>query len=95
MFDFGRSDIILDMLSLERNYILIKTFAVGGPSERVIPPRELADDRVDSFKYPLFSEFPPPDEYFPQMLTKPSIKQGQESTSIEIAWFIYLHLISH
>ena len=64
------------MLSLERNYILVKTFTIGGPSERVIPPREFTDDRVDSFKFPLFDEYPPPDEYFPQYLPKFSSKQG-------------------
>ena len=35
------SDIIIDMLSLERNYLLVKTYQIGGPSERVLPPRTL------------------------------------------------------
>jgi len=33
--------VILDMLSLERNYILVKSYVVGGPNERVLPPRTL------------------------------------------------------
>ena len=35
------SEIILDMPSIERNYVLVKTYLIGGPTERVLPPREL------------------------------------------------------
>ena len=31
--------VILDMLSLERNHILVKSYVVGGPDERILPPR--------------------------------------------------------
>ena len=30
------------MLSVERNYLLVKSHLVGGPNERNIPPRTLA-----------------------------------------------------
>lgn len=36
-----RDDIIIDMLSVERNYILVKSHLLGGPSERIMPPRSL------------------------------------------------------
>ena len=65
------------MLSLERNYILVKTFSIGGPTERVIPPRKLLQDQVESFKYPLFSQYPPPAEYSLTVTAKHPAKQGQ------------------
>ena len=30
------------MLSVERNYLLVKSHLIGGPTERHIPPRTLA-----------------------------------------------------
>lgn len=66
----------MDMLSLERNYILVKTYMIGGPTERVIPPRKLYDDKVESFKYPLFSQYPLPKEYLINSATKSHYKQG-------------------
>jgi len=52
--------IILDMLSIERNYILVKTFLVGGPSERKLPPRTLEGG---NFPCELFSSYPVPSMY--------------------------------
>ena len=40
---FYRDKIIVDMLSVERNYILVKTYLVGGPFERVVPPKSLPE----------------------------------------------------
>jgi len=54
--------IILDMLSLERNYILVKTFLVGGPSERNLPPRTLQNGKHE-FVHELFSSYPVPSMY--------------------------------
>jgi len=54
--------IILDMLSLERNYILVKTFLVGGPSERNLPMRTLQNGNHE-FSYELFSSYPVPSMY--------------------------------
>ena len=31
------------MLSVERNYVLVRAYVVGGPSERIIPPRSLLE----------------------------------------------------
>ena len=36
-------DFIIDMCSVERNHILVKTYLIGGPSERVIPGRTLTE----------------------------------------------------
>ena len=33
---------MVDMLSVERNYLLVKSHLIGGPTERHIPPRTLA-----------------------------------------------------
>lgn len=54
--------IILDMLSLERNYIVVKTFLVGGPCERNLPQRTLQNGK-HQFPYELFSSYPVPSMY--------------------------------
>lgn len=38
----SRTEIVIDMLSVERNYLLVKSHLIGGPNERNIPPRTLA-----------------------------------------------------
>ena len=40
------SEVIIDALSIERNYILVKTHIIGGPNERVIPERTHLDVRI-------------------------------------------------
>ena len=59
--------IILDMLSLERNYILVKTFLVGGPSERILPPRTLQNCKHE-FSHELFSSYPVPSMYIAEQM---------------------------
>jgi len=58
----GTGRIILDMLSLERNYILVKTFLIGGPSERNLPLRTLQNGK-HKFSYELFASYPVPNMY--------------------------------
>ena len=42
LLSFLISDLFIkDALSLERNYILVKTFMIGGPTERTLPSRTL------------------------------------------------------
>ena len=36
------SEIIVDRLSVERNYVLVKTYLVGSSTERVLPARTIA-----------------------------------------------------
>ena len=65
--------VILDMLSLERSYILVKSYVIGGPDERILPPRTLTASLVDGggemtpletlFPWPLFAAFPVPRDY--------------------------------
>ena len=38
-------DFIIDMCSVERNHILVKTYLIGGPSERIIPGKTLTEVR--------------------------------------------------
>ena len=41
-FNF-RKDYIIDMCSVDRNHILVKTYLVGGASERIIPGMTLSE----------------------------------------------------
>ncbi|CAG5121521.1 unnamed protein product [Candidula unifasciata] len=73
--------IIADMLSVERNYILVKSYLVGGPSERTLPARTLEEDRTGNIQAPtLFSSYPVPKEYQPNVISKSSTKQENELT---------------
>ena len=79
------SEIIIDMLAVERNYLLVKTYQIGGPSERVLPPRTLIQDAPSQtkanrivFPYPLFSAFPIPKEYCCSAVKKSSMKQDND-----------------
>ncbi len=42
-------DIIIDMLSVERNFVLVNANLIGGPSEKILPARSLAEN-VISFR---------------------------------------------
>lgn len=58
-------DYIIDMCSVERNQILVKTYLIGGPSERILPGRALTEDVDIPYPWPLFSSYPPPKVYLP------------------------------
>ena len=86
-------DIIIDQLSIERNYLLVRTYVLGGHSERNLPSRTLSTassnlvnhgERLlprsrDSNVYiwPLFSSFPMPREYTPTVQPQSSVKKGE------------------
>lgn len=74
----GSKTVMIDMLSLERNYILVKTYLIGGPSERVIPSRTLPPGLNTSFSMPLFSSYPVPSDYIPSVSSKSSPKEDNE-----------------
>ncbi|KXJ12151.1 Protein broad-minded [Exaiptasia diaphana] len=59
-------DYIIDRCSIERNQILVKSYWVGGPSERILPGRDLTEDKSKPYPWPLFSSFPPPKDYVVQ-----------------------------
>ncbi|XP_062502154.1 protein broad-minded-like isoform X2 [Corticium candelabrum] len=64
--------IIIDMCSVERNRILIASYLTGGPSERIVPSRDL-EDGDNPYPWPMFSSIPVPSEYRP----KPHLIQHQ------------------
>ncbi|KAL8584561.1 hypothetical protein ACOMHN_016880 [Nucella lapillus] len=77
----GRDEVIVDMLSVERNYILLKCHLLGGPSERIMPPRSLNMGRDGGvYPFPLFSSLPVPREYVPNLTGRSNIKQETELT---------------
>ena len=57
-----RGPIVVDELSVQRNYILVKCALLGGPSERLVPSSTLEAD--GSFAHPLFDRLPLPAHYF-------------------------------
>ncbi|PVD21206.1 hypothetical protein C0Q70_19375 [Pomacea canaliculata] len=73
-----RDEIIIDMLSVERNYILVKCHLLGGPSERIIPPRTLVEGKDSIYPYPLFSSLPLPRQYIPNLTGRATNKQETE-----------------
>ncbi|XP_033110986.1 protein broad-minded-like [Anneissia japonica] len=71
-------DIIIDMLSVERNQILVRSYTIGGPSERVLPPKTLDIDSEHPYPWPLFSSFPVPKDYIPFSSRPSAMKQENE-----------------
>jgi len=78
----GNGRIVLDMLSLERNYILVKTFLVGGPSERRLPVRTLQNGKHE-FSHELFSSYP-----VPTMYTVDQVRSSSREDRSDLAKFI-------
>ncbi|KAM8953734.1 protein broad-minded [Pelodytes ibericus] len=52
-------NIIIDALSVERNHILVRINLIGGPHERILPPRALLQS-TDPFPWPMFTSYPVP-----------------------------------
>ncbi|XP_050398519.1 protein broad-minded isoform X2 [Patella vulgata] len=75
---------IIDMLSAERNYILVSSFLIGGPSERILPPHSLEQGETQKpgviYPYPMFSSYPVPKEYIPNLAGRSVMKQDNEMT---------------
>ncbi|XP_065832871.1 protein broad-minded-like isoform X2 [Oscarella lobularis] len=61
---------IIDMCSVERNRLLVSTYLIGGPSERILPPRDLTNDPNNPYPWPMFSSFPVPSAYRSKNPTK-------------------------
>ncbi|XP_048841118.1 protein broad-minded [Brienomyrus brachyistius] len=76
----GGEDFIIDGLSVERNHILVRMLAVGGPNERRLPPRALQKGN-DPYPWKMFSSFPLPKCYFPEALKTPYTKQDSEMSA--------------
>ncbi|KAG8444599.1 hypothetical protein GDO86_009673 [Hymenochirus boettgeri] len=73
--EFG--NIIFDALSVERNHILIRMNVIGGPNERVLPPRSLIESN-DLYPWPMFSSHPLPKCYISEIPLKQDLKQDNE-----------------
>ncbi|VTJ66619.1 Hypothetical predicted protein [Marmota monax] len=69
---------IIDGLSVERNHILVRINLVGGSSERILPPRIL-EKGDDPYPWPMFSSYPLPPCYLPEVTRNADIKQAQGS----------------
>ncbi|XP_071503621.1 protein broad-minded-like [Diadema antillarum] len=71
-------DVMIDMLAVERNHILVRSFVIGGPTERILPPRMLTDDPEEPFPWPLVTAFPVPKEYIPSVSRPSTVKQDND-----------------
>uniref|UniRef100_A0A8C5ZP88 Protein broad-minded n=1 Tax=Marmota marmota marmota TaxID=9994 RepID=A0A8C5ZP88_MARMA len=68
---------IIDGLSVERNHILVRINLVGGSSERILPPRIL-EKGDDPYPWPMFSSYPLPPCYLPEVTRNADIKQDND-----------------
>nr|XP_033794937.1 protein broad-minded isoform X2 [Geotrypetes seraphini] len=74
-------DFIIDSLSVERNHVLIRMKLVGGPSERILPPRVL-NQGSDPYPWPMFSTYPLPKWYLLEIPRKTDVKQDNELSKL-------------
>uniref|UniRef100_A0A8C5DMF2 Protein broad-minded n=1 Tax=Gouania willdenowi TaxID=441366 RepID=A0A8C5DMF2_GOUWI len=69
--------IMVDALSVERNHVLVRVGALGGPSERRLPSRSLQEGERP-YPWPMFSSFPLPSCY---TVDPPEIHQTLQGTT--------------
>ncbi|KAL3858589.1 hypothetical protein ACJMK2_008861, partial [Sinanodonta woodiana] len=70
------NEIIVDCLSVERNNILVRSYQLGGPSERTLPPR-IIKNMENPYPYPMFTSYPIPKEYISNQ-GRSAMKQDNE-----------------
>ncbi|KAK3607380.1 hypothetical protein CHS0354_022540, partial [Potamilus streckersoni] len=70
------NEIIVDCLSVERNNILVRSYQLGGPSERTLPPR-IIQNKENPYPYPMFTSYPIPKEYISNQ-GRSAMKQDNE-----------------
>ncbi|XP_029398335.1 protein broad-minded isoform X2 [Mus pahari] len=68
---------IIDGLSVERNHVLVRINLIGGPSERILPPRML-EKGDDPYPWPMFSSYPLPHCYLSEGPRSADIKQDND-----------------
>ncbi|KAM4693395.1 protein broad-minded [Discoglossus pictus] len=73
----GSRNVIIDALSVERNHAIIRMNIIGGPNERVLPPRALLQSN-DPYPWPMCSSHPLPKCYMSEIPLKDDIKQDNE-----------------
>ncbi|XP_051731318.1 protein broad-minded isoform X1 [Ctenopharyngodon idella] len=74
----GEGEFIIDGLSVERNHILVRICAVGGPSERRLPPRGLQKGS-EPYPWPMVSTYPLPKYY---ILDVPKTLRSKQESEI-------------
>ncbi|XP_072853453.2 protein broad-minded isoform X2 [Pogona vitticeps] len=74
-------DFIIDGLSVERNHILVRITHVGGPTERILPPRILQKGD-DPYPWPMFSSYPLPTCYLAEFPRKTDSRQDDDTSRL-------------
>uniref|UniRef100_F6RL60 Protein broad-minded n=1 Tax=Callithrix jacchus TaxID=9483 RepID=F6RL60_CALJA len=74
---FGLRDFIIDGLSVERNHVLVRINLVGGPLERILPPRTL-EQNDNPYPWPMFSSYPLPNCYLSDISRNSDIEQDSD-----------------
>ncbi|XP_061479706.1 protein broad-minded isoform X2 [Rhineura floridana] len=74
-------DFIIDGLSVERNHILVRINHVGGPTERILPPRILHKGD-DPYPWPMFSSYPLPMCYLAEFPRKTDTRQDGDASKL-------------
>ncbi|XP_036623758.1 protein broad-minded isoform X4 [Trichosurus vulpecula] len=75
--DGGNRDFIIDGLSVERNHVLVRINLIGGPLERILPPRALQKGN-DPYPWPMFSSCPLPNCYLSEVTKRVDPKQDND-----------------
>ncbi|XP_045355385.1 protein broad-minded isoform X1 [Leopardus geoffroyi] len=70
-------DFIIDGLSVERNHVLVRINLIGGPMERILPPRVLQKGD-DPYPWPMFSSYPLPNCYLSEVTQNADLKQDND-----------------
>ncbi|XP_007639372.1 protein broad-minded isoform X2 [Cricetulus griseus] len=70
-------DFIIDGLSVERNHVLVRINLIGGPLERILPPRML-EKGDDPYPWPMFSSYPLPHCYLSEVPQSADIKHDSD-----------------
>ncbi|EDL92914.1 rCG21950, isoform CRA_a [Rattus norvegicus] len=68
---------IIDGLSVERNHVLVRINLIGGPLERILPPRML-EKGDDPYPWPMFSSYPLPHAYLSEGAQSADVKQDND-----------------
>ncbi|XP_008287243.1 protein broad-minded [Stegastes partitus] len=76
--DTSEGEFIIDSLSVERNHVLVRVSAIGGPSERRLPARALQEGE-HPYPWPMFSCYPLPRCY---SLDPPEIQHSLQDSEI-------------
>ncbi|KAJ9601036.1 hypothetical protein L9F63_000771, partial [Diploptera punctata] len=79
--------IIIDENSMLRHQILLTTYAIGGPTERIIPPTITQSEQLDDGEINLFSCFPPP-QFRSARSTARSIKNNRLKGATDLQKFL-------